>query len=627
MKIGLLDADLMDHGTRHPNLALMKIAGYFDEKGDDVELIYQSYSDVNDYDEVYISKVFTFSDIPEWILELPNVHIGGTGFFEDGGSNLPDEIEHHKPYYDLYKSYVEKQIESGRNRTTYADYLDYSIGFTTRGCFRKCAFCVNKKYDRVHKHSPVSEFYDESKPYIYLWDDNILAFPQWEEILNDLEATGKPFQFRQGIDLRLMTDRKAYRFNHTHYHGDFIFAFDHLKDKQLIIDRVQLWKRYSSRVCKMYVLSGFDSQDEKDIASVFERISVLMKYGSLPYVMRYEKYKESRFKGMYIELARWCNQPQFFKKKSFREFCIANQEYKKNKEINCAAYQTMLDFENEFPEIAKRYFDLRFDKENIYQRQYGYGRRYENKPLCSQCKKDEKCWNSLLDADAVIEKKFLQLYFTKEIDLECLRYENSECTEKERIAKVLIQTILKYSVEEIVELICNAENTESVTKDNIPQYSSLEDAVYGVNKVLIDSGEEQIFDDLGYYLEKKRDPNTIKSAALKKYGENHAKLATLIDLAVIGKTGVKSKITISVLGKEVYKLEEDKQKELVKRLCLRIPIVQNVFKTGDINQVDRDLEVLSVTTKKRRRSNVINVIRSIVDDNQELSNKIGLQGE
>ena len=224
MKIGILDADLMDHGTRHPNLALMKISGYYKEQGNEVKLIHRSYEEVRDYDEVYISKVFTFSNIPDWILQLPHVHIGGTGFFSDGGANLPDEIEHHMPDYDLYKEYVEEQIEQGRKRTVFADYLDYSIGFTTRGCFRKCAFCVNKKYDKVYRHSPVEEFYDESKPYIYLWDDNILAYPQWEEVLDELENTGKPFQFRQGIDLRLMTDRKAYRFNNTHYHGDFIFV-------------------------------------------------------------------------------------------------------------------------------------------------------------------------------------------------------------------------------------------------------------------------------------------------------------------------------------------------------------------------------------------------------------------
>ena len=95
MRIGLLDADLMDHGTRHPNLALMKLSGYYKELDNDVDLIYKSYDEVNDFDEIFISKVFTFSNIPEWVIEKDNVHIGGTGFFEDGGENLPEEIEHH----------------------------------------------------------------------------------------------------------------------------------------------------------------------------------------------------------------------------------------------------------------------------------------------------------------------------------------------------------------------------------------------------------------------------------------------------------------------------------------------------------------------------------------------------
>lgn len=31
MRVGIIDADLLDHGTRHPNLALMKLSGW--EKG------------------------------------------------------------------------------------------------------------------------------------------------------------------------------------------------------------------------------------------------------------------------------------------------------------------------------------------------------------------------------------------------------------------------------------------------------------------------------------------------------------------------------------------------------------------------------------------------------------------
>ena len=30
--IGLIDADLLDNGTRHPNLVLLKLAGFFQDK-------------------------------------------------------------------------------------------------------------------------------------------------------------------------------------------------------------------------------------------------------------------------------------------------------------------------------------------------------------------------------------------------------------------------------------------------------------------------------------------------------------------------------------------------------------------------------------------------------------------
>ena len=33
INIGLVDADLLCNGTRHPNLALLKIAGYFRDNG------------------------------------------------------------------------------------------------------------------------------------------------------------------------------------------------------------------------------------------------------------------------------------------------------------------------------------------------------------------------------------------------------------------------------------------------------------------------------------------------------------------------------------------------------------------------------------------------------------------
>ena len=167
-----------------------------------------------------------------------------------------------------------------------------------------------------------------------------------------------------------MTAEKAKKLSKAKYYGDYIFAFDHIEDKELISKKLKLWREYNQASTKLYVLTGYDSQDEIDIKNTFERIKILMTYGCLPYIMRYESYKNSRFKSMYIQMARWCNQPNFLKKQSFREYCINNERYHKQHTQNitklCSCYQTMLDFEKKFPDIAKEYFDLKWENLNQY---------------------------------------------------------------------------------------------------------------------------------------------------------------------------------------------------------------------------------------------------------------------
>ncbi|MEA5078551.1 MAG: hypothetical protein VB013_08275 [Anaerolineaceae bacterium] len=360
----LIDADLIDNGTRHPNLALMKLSGFLRENGYSVELV-TNYENLTYFDKVYISKVFSFTTIPEDIKDYTHVRVGGTGFFSDGGPSLPRIIEHHMPDYGLYSNYIEKQVNLGVKKEKFIDYLNFSIGFTTRGCFRQCEFCVNKRFTEIVLHSPVVEFLDNSRPGIYLWDDNFLGFSGWESILDQLDATNKYFQFRQGLDIRLLTDQKAMRLSKSKYYGDYIFAFDNIEDSALIEKKLALWRQYSKKNTKLFVLCGYKSLDEIDIKNTFARIKILMKYSCVPYVMRYENYINSKYKSIYIQLARWCNQPQFFKKMSFRQYCKANQLYQLSHHSNSkgsSAYYSMIDFEKEFPEIAKEYFDLRFDE-------------------------------------------------------------------------------------------------------------------------------------------------------------------------------------------------------------------------------------------------------------------------
>lgn len=405
LRIGIIDADLLDNGTRHPNLALLKISGYCKHYGHQVRLIHE-YNEIikenlvnsHDFDLLVMSRVFKFTHVPDTINQMINqgyILYGGTGFFETNGPVLPKKVEHFKPDYTLYLDYIEWKTggDEKKKKRNWDDYLSYSIGFTTRGCIRHCEFCVNRLSNGVIKWSPVQEFLDESRPKIYLWDDNIMAAPAsvFKRVMDDLQATGKPFQFRQGMDIRLMTEEKAKLLCSVKYYGDYIFAFDHYrmddpKEKKQVeqtLHGLDIWTRYCKKETKLYVLVAFDSQDEKDIEGAFYRIKTLMEYGCLPYIMRFEDYHKSRFESLYTQLARWCNQPSFFKKMSFRQYCVRNEEYHQGIQYKnkagiyndklifpkgftprpnyCSCYRAMISFEQEFPEIAAKYFDLRFE--------------------------------------------------------------------------------------------------------------------------------------------------------------------------------------------------------------------------------------------------------------------------
>ena len=397
-KIGLIDADLLDNGTRHPNLVIMKLSGYFKEHGCEVELIENydritdsDYAGIADFDAIYVSKVFDFTKFDRKILEFTNVFFGGTGFFFDGGGDLPYEIEHHMPDYHIYDDFILHDTAHVERKETYwHDYTDYSIGFLTRGCFRKCDFCVNKKYDRVFLHSHLSEWLDPTRRAIYLWDDNFFGYPGWRPLFEELMASGKRFQFRQGLDLRLINDEKAELLAKCNYDGDVIFAFDHIEDAPIIEKKLQLWRKHTDRPTKLYVLSGFAGQDEHEIESVFIRIKILMRYGCLPYIMRHEYYLKSKYADMFIQLARWCNQPQFMKFLSFREFCLQNQEHRTTNRT-CKALKAMQDFEREHPEIAKRYFDLKWkDQPYVIERTERLAREREEARLRKERERAEE---------------------------------------------------------------------------------------------------------------------------------------------------------------------------------------------------------------------------------------------
>ena len=370
MKIGIIDADLIGRKKhRFPNLASMKISGYYKELGNEVKLLL-NYEDIKYYDKVFISKVFTDTPIDKNILKLDNVEYGGTGFFYDKAKPLPCEIEHHMPDYHLYDEWIQERLNSGEKRKNLEYYLDHSIGYSTRGCFRQCSFCVNKNYKKVLKNSSINEFLDKDRKYICLLDDNILGYSGWKDIFNELNSIGKKFQFKQGMDERLLTDEKAEIILNSNYYGDYIFAFDNIEDKNIIIEKLKIWNNHRKTKgdnTKFYVLCGYDRENKydynfwiKDIEDTFERIKILNDNGCLPYIMRYKESENSPYRGTYINLSAWCNQPSLFRKMTYREFCVANQNRTKTDKL-CSQMRYMLEIEKDLPNISKKYFDIKFD--------------------------------------------------------------------------------------------------------------------------------------------------------------------------------------------------------------------------------------------------------------------------
>lgn len=377
LRIAIIDGDLIGRDRhRFPNLASEKISAYWKAQGAQVELKL-NYDDLDEYDHVYISKVFTDTPFPEWIRESDSIHLGGTGFFFDKAPNLPDEIEHFMPDYHLYDGWINREmarIEADCNKRgkefkrsykgQFKEYLEYSIGFLTRGCFRKCGFCVNQKYDHVFAHSPLDEFYDPDRRKICLLDDNFFGYGKgWKQMLQQLIDTGRPFKFKQGLDERILTDERCELLFNSNYDSDYTFAFDNISDYDLIEQKLAMIRKYTkTNYIRFYVLVGFESTDAQDIENSFKRIELLIRYKCIPYIMRYAgkdyaPWEHSEYKGMYITLARWCNQVSLFKKLSIRQFAEKQQSFSKSDKM-CAPMRYLTEFEEKHPEIAEKYFDI-----------------------------------------------------------------------------------------------------------------------------------------------------------------------------------------------------------------------------------------------------------------------------
>lgn len=169
----------------------------------------------------------------------------------------------------------------------------------------------------------------------------------------------------------------------------------------------------------------------------------------------------------------------------------------------------------------------------------------------------------------------------------------------------ILNELKALSVQEIIEILKNDYEEFKISTSEIPQFSSFEDVVFRVPYLTIASRETNIpFIQMGYML------LTIpkKDGAYFKYGENQAKTAALIGLCAVRK----GKINPSYLGIAYTRLTKDEQKDIVPKLLLFMPIIQNFFVMGmNVEQLREYFSLLSESTQIRRWSNVKTLINTV----------------
>ena len=177
LRIGLVDVD-----SRHfPNFALMKLSAWHKARGDAVEW----WNGFTHYDRVYLSKVFTFTPDHDTVIDADEIVTGGTGY-KDYGS-LPPEVEKMFPDYSIYPQYHQ------------------AIGFLTRGCCRRCEWCiVPRKEGSIRPAATWEQLKRPDSRELVLMDNNVLACGHGLEQIERMGREAVWVDFNQGLDARLI---------------------------------------------------------------------------------------------------------------------------------------------------------------------------------------------------------------------------------------------------------------------------------------------------------------------------------------------------------------------------------------------------------------------------------------
>lgn len=288
MKIGLHDSD----ATGFPNLELMKLSSWHKAQDDYVEW----WNPLLSYDRVYSSKVFTFT--PENPYLPDNTIKGGTGY---GIMNeLPPEIDAMFPDYSLYPK------------------CNHAIGFLTRGCIRKCQWCVvPKKEGTIKPYRTWSQIKRQDSRDIVFMDNNVLACQHGLEQIEDMGGENVRVDFNQGLDARLITDDAAAMLSKLKWIRFIRMSADTDAMLDVVLTAIDRLEKHGVKPYRIFVYVLV-----QDIGSAERRVLALREIGANPFAQPYRDFATNAEPTLVQrDFARWVNRKAIFKTtKSFSEY-------------------------------------------------------------------------------------------------------------------------------------------------------------------------------------------------------------------------------------------------------------------------------------------------------------------
>lgn len=188
------------------------------------------------------------------------------------------------------------------------------MGFTTRGCIRKCKFCkVPEKEGYIREVADIYEFWRGQRELVLL-DNNLTALPeQFERICKQMIKEKISVDFSQGLDIRLINSDMAKLLSKVKTMKQIHFAFDDVKLENAVSKGIKTLSDNGVKPYKLmfYVLIGFNSTPEEDLY----RVELLRSYGVDPFVMPFDKQDEYQ-----KNFARWVNHKAIFKSVKWEDY-------------------------------------------------------------------------------------------------------------------------------------------------------------------------------------------------------------------------------------------------------------------------------------------------------------------